>query len=169
MNQKKGAMPIILLLLFCLLTTLWVWKNVPQQSSADVAGLELTEFDLESLVAEGKPMMLNLSSDDCPYCVMMEPELAKVYLQYSGVATVHDINVDRTPQALEQLPMRATPTQVLFNADGTPYMPSEVMQQQLNFVQVIDQNTQEVLFTLHEGMLNAELMALILEDMGVSV
>lgn len=169
MNQKKGAMPIILLLVFCLLTTLWVWKNAPQQSNADVAGLELTEFDMEALVAEGKPMMLNLSSDNCPYCVMMEPELAQIYLQYSGVATVHDINVDRTPQVLEQLPMRATPTQVLFHADGTPYLPSEAMQQQLNFVQVIDQNTEEVLFTLHEGYLNAELMALILEDMGVTV
>ena len=169
MQQKKGVMPIILLLIGCVLLTIWVWK----QETASIAKLEWTTFDLDRILAEEKPVLLNISSDNCPYCVMMEPDLAQIHKQYGEQAVVADINLDRCPESSWQLPVRATPTQILFYADGSPYLPSEAVQQEMTFLYYVteaDSTAEEVhVLTVHEGMLTAAQMKVILQDLGVSI
>ena len=170
MQQKQTAMPVILLLIFCTVLSVWVWKNVPvEQQSTDVVGLYVEEYNLDALLAEGKPVLLNISSDNCPYCVMMEPELEQIYAQYKDVAVIREINVDTCPEVGVQLPVRGTPMQVLFYADGTPYMPDETVEQQIYFLYYVQKDDETHVLTVHEGMLYAEHMELILQDMGVTV
>ena len=168
MNQKKGALPIVLLLIGCMLLTIWVWK----QDQVQLAELELESFDWAVLLAEEKPVLLNISSDDCPYCVMMEPALSQMHDRYSEKAVIRDLNLDRCSEAALQLPVRATPTQVLCYADGSPYLPSEAVQQEMTFLYYMaeDEATAEKLhvLTVHEGLLTAEQMELILQDLGVA-
>ena len=169
MQQKKGLLPIIFLLIGCMLLTIWVWK----QETASVAQLEWTTFDLDTVLAEKKPVFLNVSSDNCPYCVMMEPALTQIYQQYGEHAVIADVNLDRCPEISWQLPVRATPTQILFCADGSPYLPSEAVQQELTFFYYVtedDDTAEEIhVLTVHEGMLTAAQMQLILQDLGVTV
>lgn len=169
MNRKKGVLPIVLLLIGCMLVTIWVWK----QEQLPTAELELESLAWVDLLAEGKPVLLNISSDDCPYCVMMEPTLAQMYHHYSGQAVIRELNLDQCPEAALQLPVRATPTQVLCYADGSPYLPSAAVRQEITFLfyMMNDEATAEEqhVLTVHEGLLTAEQMALILQDLGVAL
>ena len=169
MNQKQGAMPVILLLIFCTVLSVWVWKNVPveQEKSVDIAGLKLETLELDSLLAEGKPVLLHVSSDNCPYCVMMAPELADIYAGYGDAVLIRDINADKYPDAYLQLPVRGTPMQVFYYADGTPYVPGEAVAQQIYFLRYVTKDTGEHVMTVHEGMMTAEQMELVLQDLGV--
>lgn len=161
MNQKKGLLPVIVLLIGCVLLTMWVWKQETQTAPAEI---RLDALEMQSLLADGKPVLLNLSSDDCPYCVMMEPELAQVYREYGDVVTIREINVDEVPEVAMQLPVRATPTQVLFYADGRPYVPNPSLLTQMTFLYYSTQNQIHVL-TVHEGYLDAAQMEQIILDL----
>ncbi len=168
-NLKKGLLPIVLLLIFSLLVSVWVLKNEPVASSADVSGMKLEALDLNSLLAEGKPVLLNVSSDNCPYCVIMEPELEKIYAEYRDVAVIRDINVSEYPEAYMMLPVRGTPMQVFFDGEGAPYEPSEEVLQQMNFLYYISEEDESHIMTVHEGMMGAEQMKLVLQDLGADV
>lgn len=174
MNTKKGALPIFILLICCTLLSIWVWKNVPitnADTAADLTGLELTTFDLVALTAEEKPILLNFSSDSCPYCVVMAPDLKQIYCESQNSAVIREINLDRSPEAVMQLQgvLRATPTQMLFYADGSPYVPSEDIAKQMSFIYFTNGENGPHALTIHEGMLTAAQMRMILEDMGVVV
>ena len=63
MEQKNGLLPIILLITFSLVLSMWVIKNVPmeppmadREKQAAIDALNLDGFDLESILAEGKPV-----------------------------------------------------------------------------------------------------------------
>ena len=169
MDQKKGLLPIIILLLFSLLVSMWVWKNVPVQSVPDVSDMKMESADVDSLLAEGKPVLLNISSDGCPYCVIMEPHLEQIYMRYGQNVVIREINASDYPEVAMRLPVRGTPVQYFFYADGSPYEPSETVWNQMNFLYyTLEANNRHVL-TAHEGMMTAEQMELVLQDMGVEI
>jgi thioredoxin 1 len=56
------------------------------------------------------------------------------------------------------------PTQIFFNADGTPYVPSDDLGIEFGFYRMKD--TQKHVFTVHQGGLTEEQMRNILADMG---
>jgi thioredoxin 1 len=56
------------------------------------------------------------------------------------------------------------PTQILINADGTPYVPGEDID--IEFIMYTTKDTQEHVFTAHQGGLSEEQMDAILADMG---
>ena len=155
MDQKKGIMPIVLLLIICTALSLWVWKTVPAQSEAEgtPAEMELEQFDLQLLLAEGKPVLIDISSDSCPYCVIMEPELAEAYRRNKETAIIRVLNVDEQLEAAIQLQtqipvqFRATPMQIFINGDGTPYQPSEAVLNQIAFLYYKEKESYEYIST----------------------
>ena len=176
MNQKNGLLPIILLLTFSLVLSMWVIKNVPmeppmadREKQEAIDALNLDGFDLESILAEEKPVLLNVSSDNCPYCVMMEPDLEKVAEAYQGTAIVYDVNVNEQPGVAMQIPVRATPMQVFYYADGTPYVPSDEISLQINFLRYVLTDTDTHVMTVHEGMLSDSQMEMILAELGAEL
>ncbi len=176
MNQKKGLLPIILLITFSLVLSMWVIKNVPMQppmadreTQAAIDALNLGDFDLESMLAEGKPVILNVSSDNCPYCVMMEPDLKEIAEAYKEVAIVYDVNMHEQPGVTLQIPVRGTPMQVFYYADGTPYVPSDEISKEINFLRYVLTDTDTHVMTVHEGMLSASQMERILAELGAKV
>ena len=169
MDQKKGLLPIIILLLFSLLVSMWVWKNVPIQSVPDVSQMKMKSADVDSLLSEGKPVLLNISSDGCPYCVIMGPHLEQIYMRYGQNAVIREINASDYPEVAMRLPVRGTPVQYFFYADGSPYEPSETVWKQMNFLYYTLESSNRHVLTAHEGMMTAEQMELVLQDMGVEV
>lgn len=69
--------------------------------------------------------------------------------------------------AANNVPVQVIPTQVLFNADGTPFVPSEELQQEIEFVMYSDRKSGEHVFTVHQGGLTEEQFRKILKEMRV--
>lgn len=66
------------------------------------------------------------------------------------------------------VPIQVIPTQVLINADGTPFVPSDELAKKIPFDMYSSRDTGEHVFTVHQGGLTEEEMRLILDEMGVS-
>lgn len=63
------------------------------------------------------------------------------------------------------LPLRVIPTQVLFDVQGRSFTPSEALQIEFNMYKLKDTN--EHVFTTHEGGLDKTQMLAILKEMGL--
>jgi thioredoxin 1 len=100
---------------------------------------------------------------------MMEPDLEKVAEAYQGTAIVYDVNVNEQPGVAMQIPVRATPMQVFYYADGTPYVPSDEISLQINFLRYVLTDTDTHVMTVHEGMLSDSQMEMILAELGAEL
>ena len=93
--------------------------------------------------------------------------LEKANKEFYGKAFVKFINVWDYPDAANNVPVQVIPTQVLFNADGTPFVPSEELAKKIQFDMYSHRDTGEHIFTVHQGGLTEEQMWEFLKEMGV--
>lgn len=96
----------------------------------------------------------------------MAPVLKALNEQMQGKAIIKFVDVWKNGEAANGFPIQVIPTQVLINSDGTPYVPSKDIQ--INFTMYSTRDTNEHVFTVHQGGLNEDQMRLILNDMGVN-
>jgi len=66
----------------------------------------------------GLPRLLDLGSDKCIPCQMMEPILEELRAEHEGTLLVDFIDVKRDPDAAKAHGVRVIPTQVFFDAAG---------------------------------------------------
>lgn len=125
-------------------------------------------IDYEALAAYGLPVIVDYGSDSCIPCKQMAPVLEKMNEEMQGKAFIKFVDVWKYPEAAENVPIQVIPTQVLFNADGTPFVPSDELAQKIQFDMYSSRDTGEHVFTVHQGGLTEEEMRLILNEMGVS-
>lgn len=189
--NKKGLILKILLLIAILsaITTIWFVKNgetakaanepnteatqaaeggkaeTSEDQNADFA-LEAEAIDLAVLFSYKLPIIIDFGSDSCIPCVEMAPVLQSANEDYRGKAIIKFVDVWKYTDAANNFPVQVIPTQVFFNADGTPYVPSEDLGVEFGFYSTKD--TQEHVFTVHQGGLTAEQIDAILADMGAS-
>ena len=130
--------------------------------------LHTEKIDLEVLSAYKLPMILDFGSDDCIPCKEMAPVLKKMNAQMQGKAIIRFVDVWKYTNGADGFPVQVIPTQVLINADSKPYVPSEAMETSgIRFTMYSMKDTNEHMFTVHQGGLTEEQMRLILKDMGV--
>ncbi len=127
--------------------------------------LNVTSVDIDTLSEHGLPMIIDFGADECAPCRAMAPVLVNVNAAMQGRAIVQFVDVWKHPDAASGFPIQVIPTQIFVNADGTPYWPAEDIG--VSLTPVFDPNTDEHLFTLHQGALTEPQMNTILEDMGV--
>ena len=135
--------------------------------NADFSLRETEEIDFEALSAYGLPIIIDYGADSCIPCKQMAPVLEKANEEFQGKAFVKFINVWDYPNAANNVPVQVIPTQVLFNADGTPFVPSEELAAKIQFDMYSHEDTNEHIFTVHQGGLTEEQMWEILKEMGV--
>ena len=188
--SKKGLILKILLIIAILaaVTTIWFVKNgetakaatepnaeaiqavesgkaeTSKDQDADFA-LEAEAIDLAALFAYKLPIIIDFGSDSCIPCQEMAPVLKSANADYQGRAIIKFVDVWKYTDAADNFPVQVIPTQVFINADGTPYVPSGDLGVEFGFYSTKD--TQEHVFTVHQGGLTAEQMDKILADMGV--
>ncbi len=141
-------------------------------SGEDVEALPLSveSVDVDALKSLQLPIILDFGSDDCIPCQEMAPVLESLHAKTQGEAVIHFLDVWAHPNAADGFPVQVIPTQILFNADGTPFVPSdELMASIPGFTMYAKQGSDEPVFTAHQGGLTEEQMAAILAEMGVSV
>ena len=137
--------------------------DATQDQDTDFA-LEAESIDLAVLFAYKLPIIIDFGSDSCIPCQEMAPVLQSANADYQGRAIIKFVDVWKYTDAANNFPVQVIPTQVFFNADGTPYVPSGDLGVEFGFYSTKD--TQEHVFTVHQGGLTAEQMDKILADMG---
>jgi thioredoxin-like negative regulator of GroEL len=75
-------------------------------------------FAAASVVGQGKPVLLELGSDQCVPCKMMTPILKELSQQYPQQFTVAFHDVWKDASVGEKYGISIIPTQILFDKDG---------------------------------------------------
>lgn len=136
--------------------------------NADFSLRSTTAIDFEELSAYGLPIIVDYGADTCIPCKAMAPVLEKANTEFTGKAFVKFINVWDYPDAANNVPVQLIPTQVIFDASGKPFVPSDELAAKIEFTMYSDKNTNEHIFTVHQGGLIEEEMWAILAEMGVT-
>lgn len=149
-------------------TTIEASSSMPLLDKNPNFTLYAEKIDLDVLSAYKLPMILDFGSDDCIPCKQMAPVLKSMNAEMQGKAIIRFVDVWKQPNGAEGFPVQVIPTQVLINADGKPYVPSEaIMSAGIRLTKYVKTDTNEHMFTVHQGGMTEEQMRLILKDMGV--
>ena len=184
--NKKAVKIIVPLLIVAALGGLWLTKNsdgkitedktapIVQAASlpehlkdADFSLAATKSIDFAALAKYNLPVIADYGADYCPPCRIMKPDFKAVHEEMVGKAFLKYVDVELNPEAADGLPIRVIPTQILFNADGSPYTPSDSIAKDLQFTAYNDKSTGKHVLTIHEGILTQEQMRRILSEMGV--
>ncbi len=127
--------------------------------------LAATHIDLEALKKLNVPMIIDFGADSCIPCKEMAVVLVKLNGEMQNKALIKFVDVWKNPQGAEGFPVQVIPTQLIFHADGSPYVPKDA--KGMKFTMYADKESQKHLFTVHQGALNEEQMRHILKELGV--
>jgi thioredoxin 1 len=173
MEKKKLLKIIIPVCLVLVVVGIWIIKNVDNGSENLVTPdneedfvLEATSIDLEALTSYDLPIIIDFGADSCVPCKEMAPVLKTMNTEMQGKAIIKFVDVWKNSSAANDFPIQVIPTQVLINADGTPYVPSDDIE--IEFTMYSAKDTNEHVFTVHQGGLTEDEMRAILADMGVT-
>ena len=177
---KKNIYKIIIpLLIIFAIGAVWVIKNAETQSiAADKNGLEggsleeaafalhvTDHLDINKLKSYGIPIMIDFGADSCVPCVEMAPVLEQLNKELRGRAIILFVDVWKYQDLLTGYPIRVIPTQLFIDKNGQPYNPSDPQNAQMNIY--ISKDTNEHLFTTHEGGMTKEMILNALKEMGL--
>ena len=142
-------------------------KEESAESSEESLSLEISSVDLDEIKSYGLPFVIDFGSDSCKPCKAMAPVLETLHEEWKDKAIVHFVDVWKNTTAAKDFPISLIPTQVFYNADGTPFVPSEELAQEIEFSMYGSKDTNEHLFTIHQGGITEEEMRKIFAEMGV--
>lgn len=180
-NKNMWVKILIVILALIVVAGIYVYKkseedklnnqNTAQTDSenADVENspLEISSVDIDEIKSYGLPFVIDFGSDSCIPCKEMAPVLETLHEDFQGKAIVHFVDVWKNTTAANDFPVSVIPTQVFFNADGTPYVPSDELAQEIEFTMYSSKDTSEHVFTVHQGGITEEQMRKIFAEMGV--
>lgn len=164
----KIVVPILILLV---IIAIWIGKNMTSKPNDNtdpdaMFPLHVTEtIDLEELKSYNLPILIDFGADSCAPCKEMAPVLEELNKDLQGKAIILFVDVWKNPELSDGYPISLIPSQVLINSDGTPYTPSSDLEQNMKMYSTKDTN--EHVFTTHEGGMNKQTMLEILKEMGM--
>ena len=171
--KKKLLVKILVPILIAVtLIIIWMVKTQPtptpiDEQTGDIADfvLEATLIDLDALKEYNLPIIIDFGADSCIPCKEMAPVLKTLNAEMQGKAIIKFVDVWKNGDAAKDFPVQVIPTQVFIYADGTPYVPSDDIK--VEFTMYSTKDTNEHVFTVHQGGLTEDQMRSILSDMGV--
>lgn len=171
---------LIPLIIIAVIAGMYFWKNAAKELSSNpeptisaepsakgTFPLKITAVDLDAIRAYGVPTVVDFGSDSCIPCKEMAPVLETLSAEWQGKAAVQFIDVWKYTDGVEDFPIQVIPTQVFFNADGTPFVPSESLQKQIELTMYSSKDKGEHVFTVHQGGITEDQMRQIFAEMGV--
>lgn len=177
MENKKSLLPKILIpvAIVIVIGAMWIIKmqiNKPEPQTAAVIdeadfSLSVASVNYDTLFEYKVPVIVDYGSDSCIPCQQMAPVLETLNKEMEGKAFIKFIDVWKYSDNVKDVPVQVIPTQILFNADGTPFVPSDDLALEIEFTMYNDNETNEHIFTTHQGGITEEQMRKILKEMGV--
>ena len=76
--------------------------------------LQITDANIHSLLAEGKPLVVDFWAPWCGPCKMMLPIIDELAAQYDGKISIGKLNVDENPETCEKYGIMNIPTMLFF-------------------------------------------------------
>ncbi len=157
---------LVPMLIVVVIAVIFIVKNIPEEQTSDVPdelfGLNATtEIDFAALSEYGMPIIVDYGATSCIPCKQMAPVLEKLNAEMKDKAFIKFVDVWEYGSAANNVPIQLIPTQVFFNADGTPYIPSDSLKSSIGGFKFKNG------FTIHEGGLTESQMRAILAEMGV--
>lgn len=136
-------------------------------SASETIPLKVSSVDLETLKSYNIPIVIDFGSDSCIPCQQMAPVLETLNEEWQGKAIVQFVDVWEYTTAAADFPVSVIPTQIFFNADRTPYVPSDSILESMGFTMYSDKTTGAHVFTVHQGGVTEEQMRQIFAEMGI--
>lgn len=172
-TKKQNLIRITASLLIVLIVAgIWFVKNQSdnKNSAEDVSDnpdfrLEADSLDLDRLKSYDLPIMIDFGADSCDACKEMAPVLKELNSELQGKAIVKFVDVWKYPDAVSGYPIRYIPTQLFFDKDGNPFVPSDPQKMGMTMYQTSDTN--EHVYTTHEGGMNKEQIMEAFLEMGL--
>lgn len=191
MNKRKAIIGgAVVVGIIAVIGVMWVIKNgksggnlgAVAQSAAPASGeapvekpaksalldgpLNLTgPFDLAELRSAGVPVIIDFGADSCIPCKEMAPVLVALHGELKGKAIIRFVDVWKYRDLAEGIPLQVIPTQVFFDAMGKPFTASDKLQ--IAMTQYSTRDTNEHVFTTHEGGITKDQLLSVLYEMGM--
>lgn len=122
-------------------------------------------FDLAEYRSAGVPVVIDFGADSCVPCREMAPVLVALHAELRGKAIIRFVDVWKYRDLSEDIPLQVIPTQVFIDSAGKPFTPSERLQ--IPMTQYSTRDTNEHVFTTHEGGITKEQLLSVLYEMGM--
>lgn len=177
MKNNKLLKAVIPVLMVLIVGGIWFMQQKPLEEKPDNSissetdegdfTLSVSSIDLEALKEHKLPIIIDFGADSCAPCKAMAPVLVTLNEEMQEKAIIKFVDVWKYGEASRDFPVQVIPTQVIINADGSPYVPSDELANTIPFTMYSDRKTEEHVFTVHQGGLTEEEMRAILKDMGV--
>lgn len=139
-------------------------KNIANQPETIFALDATKDFDLKENLGLGFPTMIDFGATSCIPCKEMAPILAELNGELEGRAIIKFVDVWKNKSASDSVIIDLIPTQFFWNADGSPYIPSQA--EARGFALYSDDTGAHIL-TAHEGAMSKEEILFSLEEMGM--
>ena len=174
MTTKKIIKFVVPFLMIVIIAIIWISQNQSIFSEKGMLSmndyeyiLRATNIDLELLKENNLPIIINFSADNCTPCKKIEPILEMLHKEMQGKVIIHSIDVWENQEFTREFPIQVTPTQVIINSDGTPYIPSNDISKMLKFSMYNSKDGKDHTITTHQGALSENQLRSIMSDMGV--
>jgi thioredoxin 1 len=178
-SKKQRLLKILIpVLMVLVLAGIWAAKNAqifgPSLSSDAGSAisdnnpdfvLDLTgTIDMKKMQSYGLPIIIDFGADYCAPCRELAPILKKLNRDLRGKAIIRYADVEKYPKLVEGYPIRVIPTQVLYDADGKPYIAKGSNAAAFKTYYSADN---KALYTLHEGGMTEAAFQALLTEMGM--
>lgn len=173
-NSKKQNLirVVVSVLILLIVAGIWFVKNSSDRENLEGATsdnpdfeLDATELNLEQLKSYGLPIIIDFGSDSCDSCKEMAPILKELNTELRGKVIVKFVDVWKYPDVATEFPISVIPTQLYFDKDGNPFVPSDPQSMGMTMYQTNDTN--EHIYTTHEGGMTKEQFMNVLSEMGL--
>lgn len=180
MNEKKNAIfsknmvrIIIPVLIVIAIGAIWYFKNFAKTNETPIVeddnpafALHVTDsLDIEKLKSYGLPIMIDFGADSCVPCKEMAPVLVELNKELRGKVIIKFVDVWKYQSLANGYPISLIPTQVFFDSDGKPFTPKDAEASQMKMY--YSKETEEHLYTTHEGKMTREQILATLKEMGM--
>lgn len=165
----KIAVPIVV---FLVIGGIFLFKNMgtnrtPPADAVAKYPLKITSVNLDEVKSYGIPTVIDFGSDSCIPCKEMAPVLETLNAEWQGTAAVQFIDVWKYSDGVSDFPVQVIPTQVFFTAEGEPFVPSDDLAAEIEFILYSEKTTGKHIFTVHQGGITEMQMRKIFAEMGV--
>lgn len=169
--KKNLAVKIFIpVLIVLVIAGIWVFKksqndNLQNDVNPDFALNTSQALDLEKLKSYKLPILIEFGSDSCPACREMAPIIKALNKELQGKAIIKYVDIWKYPAFADGYPLTVIPTQLFINSEGNPYKPENPDSYDFKYYSTKDTN--EHVFTTHEGIISKNKLLEILKEMGM--
>lgn len=164
---SKILIPVLIVVIIGIIWYIKNYNETPMVTEDNPSfALHVTDnLDLKQLKSYGLPIMIDFGADSCIPCKEMAPVLKELNEELRGKVIIKFVDVWKYQSLAQGYPISLIPTQVFFDKEGKPYVPSnpEILQMQMYNAK----DTKEHALTTHEGGMTKEEILAVFKEMDV--